>query len=1321
MKLRFLLVLLLLAMCLAGCGDGGGTVSTTAPSGTIISGSAGKGPFKTGATVSVFKVNADGSLITSWSASVKNDLGEFSVDVGSYTGALEIQVAGTYWDEYANQDKKTNSPLKAIVYCDGSSSTITVNPNIFTTIATEKAKYLMASGSGAQSAINSAYADVAQLLSGIEAGDYSPTLDETQTDFYFKKLALLNLKDLTKKANAKFYAFNYALMQIANQKNKDPLSLLDPENLKAPGAIDLETSSGDQISYSALNSNIATFLSQATGTDFTPVKSLKEKGALWQPDAFSTTFSIPSIKKAGSSGLFKFEGTDVSVNVENKPLSGEAVKVEEKDGKVFAELVSSNYTYGYVEGTKDGLYMFVQPVDSNKMPLETVSVACDTCNEEIQVSTNLSVASSEKPVPKTLGSSDGSTKVSVVNMKLKKDVTVAVTPYKSAKYIPKVDKIGQDTGLSNLQIISGADVMMADAWGTPTSSDKVCFCGDVSIATTHTFPGVSLSDLNQKISSGDGQLILLVFKNKKWQKVKDTNFTVVQQTGGKYSLNQTLSKTLRLYPFVIAYYPKSENAFSGTITGKVTENGYTPIKGALVTLENSDIFAVSDSSGNYTITYSALKAQEPVTLILSFNKPGYKGDVGFVQVSSSNPNKTLGASLSKILEQFKLQGSVKDTDSKQPIGGATVTLYLPVVLDQVSISGSTVTVGEDKNATYSWQVTDGNSQLCSSSSNYTYTLTSCDVPDGTYYLNISVTHSKANETFVESQKGIVIKNSGQWSIYIKPVSFYSSELVSITDKDGKYEFEGLDVALSKMLSLSASAPNYAKSSGISVTGNIQQGILTFDLELSKTTKPPQFTGYWIEDFEKEAVNKNWTFKNNDPKVGWQVLKNPEQVKVAPEIINQVLFPDRKTLDVEGKIASISGSQGFYGQCKEFAIWPMEDPPQPEQPAIPTGIAITPANGGFYMSWTPVEGVYEYLLSITDGNTLVSTLAFMQPGSPYYLYGTVQDYQEYTKTLNITNEGMYQVKLKSWKFQEGGPEGGILSNYSSVACVMPLASNQALIQFTKQGAQEPQYLVSSVLDVNQDGSYDVFLNDLSTFEKAQYHLEPKGEIKVGGAVTVSYPDPNDTNVHLLPAYSGNYVLWYGNTETGTISDQASNTSTKPNSGEAISPLIDLTGFNYVTAILHTWYEVESVDVAAGQYDQMEIYVGIFDDNKADGEPITITYGTTDYVLENNVFYYLGDLNPETEPPGMQYPHINFSSGGVNEPPIWVTLERNLSPFAGHKIKFKFTFYTKDALYNGFRGWGIDDLIIQDKKSNLPFSMGSMEYQGQQLYLQGLPQR
>jgi hypothetical protein len=394
---------------------------------------------------------------------------------------------------------------------------------------------------------------------------------------------------------------------------------------------------------------------------------------------------------------------------------------------------------------------------------------------------------------------------------------------------------------------------------------------------------------------------------------------------------------------------------------------------------------------------------------------------------------------------------------------------------------------------------------------------------------------------------------------------------------------------------------------------------------------------------------------------------------------------------------------------------VEEPPKPDQPAIPQGLVLTPINGGFLASWTPEEGVFEYLLSINDGTQIVSTFAYMQPGVPYQLSGTIQDWQDQNKSITITNGKLYQVRLKSATFnqpaKQGLANGGeyfIFSNYSNPACVIPVAYDQAAIVFSEAGETDKIILSLTLKDLNGDGIFDYIQNDYSKFDKAQYHVELNdNKVALGSKVTVSYPDPNDKNIYLLPAFSGQYVLWYGNPETGTISDQASNSSTKPNSGEAISPVIDLTNFSYVTAILSTWFEVESVDVAGGQFDQMEIYVGIFDDNKADGEPITITYGAYEYVLENNAFYKLGTLNPEKEPPGMQYAYINFSSGGINEPPIWVTMEENLSPFAGHKIRFKFKFFTKDSNYNGFRGWALDDLIVQDKKSTVPFVLGQKE--------------
>jgi hypothetical protein len=63
-------------------------------------------------------------------------------------------------------------------------------------------------------------------------------------------------------------------------------------------------------------------------------------------------------------------------------------------------------------------------------------------------------------------------------------------------------------------------------------------------------------------------------------------------------------------------------------------------------------------------------------------------------------------------------------------------------------------------------------------------------------------------------------------------------------------------------------------------------------------------------------------------------------------------------------------------------------------------------------------------------------------------------------------------------------------------------------------------------------------------------------------------------------------------------------------------------------------------------------------------------------------------PERDP-------IPFTSGGFNAPPVWRTAYADLSAFAGVNIRLVFTFDTVDGLYNGFRGWLIDDVVVSDE--------------------------
>ena len=97
----FLLTALLLTGCGGGGGGGGGGTSTT-DSGTL-SGTAAKGPVS-GGTVTAFGVNANGTRGAQIGTAMTDAQGNFSMNVGNYSGAVMLQLSGgSYTDEATEQ------------------------------------------------------------------------------------------------------------------------------------------------------------------------------------------------------------------------------------------------------------------------------------------------------------------------------------------------------------------------------------------------------------------------------------------------------------------------------------------------------------------------------------------------------------------------------------------------------------------------------------------------------------------------------------------------------------------------------------------------------------------------------------------------------------------------------------------------------------------------------------------------------------------------------------------------------------------------------------------------------------------------------------------------------------------------------------------------------------------------------------------------------------------------------------------------------------------------------------------------------------------
>ena len=186
-------------------------------------------------------------------------------------------------------------------------------------------------------------------------------------------------------------------------------------------------------------------------------------------------------------------------------------------------------------------------------------------------------------------------------------------------------------------------------------------------------------------------------------------------------------------------------------------------------------------------------------------------------------------------------------------------------------------------------------------------------------------------------------------------------------------------------------------------------------------------------------------------------------------------------------------------------------------------------------------------------------------------------------------------------------------------------------------------------------------------------------------------------------SGSHVAWFGSESSGsycgTLEEIKESSANQPGSesgcdtkedpeelpgggagagdtveeGELVSPPFSLE--NATSAVLHlnSWFEVEGVE--ANVFDVMEIDY------------------TTDEGTQTDPFTWheVGTLNPEDDTAGASYE--DYTDEGLDTPSNWQPILADLSPAIGRPhVRVRFVFDTWDVLYNGFRGWLIDDVSV-----------------------------
>ena len=167
--------------------------------------------------------------------------------------------------------------------------------------------------------------------------------------------------------------------------------------------------------------------------------------------------------------------------------------------------------------------------------------------------------------------------------------------------------------------------------------------------------------------------------------------------------------------------------------------------------------------------------------------------------------------------------------------------------------------------------------------------------------------------------------------------------------------------------------------------------------------------------------------------------------------------------------------------------------------------------------------------------------------------------------------------------------------------------------------------------------------------------------------------------------GNFLLDH---EVGSIELDGGTSSSFSNAGSIVSPVIDLSSEGSPLSLrFKTWWEIESVNPNDQGFDLMLI----------------------EYAVRNadaTVWTPLAVLNPSVDPvDNLNREPIPYSNSGYNQAPQWLAQENiPIDDLAGSLVQLRFSFLTMDNLYNGFRGWLVDDVEIIREQGSFPLYDG-----------------
>lgn len=258
-------------------------------------------------------------------------------------------------------------------------------------------------------------------------------------------------------------------------------------------------------------------------------------------------------------------------------------------------------------------------------------------------------------------------------------------------------------------------------------------------------------------------------------------------------------------------------------------------------------------------------------------------------------------------------------------------------------------------------------------------------------------------------------------------------------------------------------------------------------------------------------------------------------------------------------------------------------------------------------------------------------------------------------------GFLAVVLLVLVWAPTGKAASILNeNFENGAPGWAMDSNWGILDFTNQAPYVSPDIFPPLVTLPDDGS-----------------LPPPAE----GAKYAWMGDQSGTLGDPSNPFNGTYCFNYttlSQDPNGGCTSGDGSGGTAPVSGALTSPTFNLSGSGpRPTLSFWAFFEIESV--APSSFDAMTV------EGSNDG-------GTT--------WTQLAALNPGADPDGGA-PNLPFSNNGFNISPTFVQYSVDLSPLAGSaNAMIRFNFNSGDGLYNGFRGWGVDSVNVDDGTGGAP---------------------